>query len=156
MSVTHPDDQMLERYRNHSLTPELAGRLEGHVTACATCRNRLEAFSTMDRRLSEFPMENPSEGFTDRLMMALPALEDSRRFLTKAHGTSPSKKRRQWLFRPELANALVATAATYLFISSGILETVLSLDPGRVEYGIHTKLALVLDWVDRLAKVIPS
>lgn len=60
------------------------------------------------------------------------------------------------LLRPELANALVATAATYLFVSSGIVKAVFNLDPGAVEYDLYEKVISVMDWVDKLTKSIPS
>lgn len=155
MSIRHPGDQTLERYRNLSLNQEEAGRVGVHLKGCSCCRDRLAALAELDRRLSVLAMEDTPEDFTDRLMAALPVTDPSFRPDHSA-GSSASGNRRHRFIRPELANAMVATAATYLFISSGIIGKVFYLDPGQVEGGFQAKLAVFLEWVDRLAQVIPS
>lgn len=156
MSIRHPGDLTLERYRNHSLKPDEAWKLEGHLKACPLCRSRLEAWAETDKRLAELRPESPSEGFTDKVMQALPPLCGAGSLLQPDAEAPASKARKPLPLRPELTHAMVATAATYLFISSGVLGTVLTLDPGKMEFGFQYRLSLLLEWVDRLAQVIPS
>lgn len=100
--------------------------------------------------------EEPSPDFTGRVMERLAALEQS------AGGTGGSRipersgeeRPRRFIFRPELANALVATAATYVFISSGFLNAVFSLDRGLVEYEVYSKVQIVMGWVGQLSQAL--
>jgi hypothetical protein len=113
----------------------------------------------LDHRWSSLEQESLPEDFTQRVMDRLHAAQEAARPVQA--GMSPESNRStipraRRFFRPELANALVATAATYLFISTGLMRTMFSLDSASVETGLYVKMTVFLDWVGRLAHSIPS
>lgn len=100
-------------------------------------------------------LESPGEGFTDRVIAAIYAADEAP--ISAPPETGPSSKRTLgWLLRPELYNVLVATAATYLFVSTGLLKAVFTVDSGAVEAGLYVRMLAVVDWVGRLAHALPS
>jgi hypothetical protein len=97
--------------------------------------------------MEQLELEEPSADFTGLVMSRLTLAEES-----------PSSKvpppRSRFILRPELANALVATTATYLFLASGFVGAVFSVDRGIIENQLYDKAQAVMDWVILLSKAL--
>lgn len=158
MNIRHPEDRTLELYRSSELTPDQAERVRLHAASCSECACKLEAMERMNALMGKLELESPREDFTDRVMQSIVSLENRRTPLPDASKLPPVQAGRRfaWLLRPELYNVAVATAATYLFVSTGLLKAMFSMDPGSVEAELYFKMHTVLDWVERIADSIPS
>ncbi|MFK7694397.1 hypothetical protein [Paenibacillus sp. HJGM_3] len=90
-------------------------------------------------------LEHPSNDFTDRVMRAIQ--EEGRRTQSGA----PSRNVRSRGIGSELLNALVASAATFLFISAGVWSDLLSLQGGEFGLAVRDTVAGTLytgiDWI---------
>jgi hypothetical protein len=156
--LIHPNDRTLERYRSRNLTLEELRKVDRHISECGVCVSRLGALAALEARLREIPMEEPSAGFTGRILEEL-RMEDSRAADLKSATPGQQLKARpeprpRFSLRPELANAMIATAATYVFVSSGFVGVVFSVDRGGVEYQLYMKVQAVLDWVGQLSQAL--
>lgn len=151
MGIRHPDDRKLVRYLSLSLNQEEAEAVARHIEECKDCAHRQSAWRGTIRRMDGFVQDEPSAPFTERVMAALPPAFGH----PVSTGWEESPRRIAFL-RPELAHALLATAATYLFLSTGIVQRLYTLDAGAVQAGLYTKMTVLLDWVGQLARNIPS
>lgn len=181
MSVLHPRGLTLQKYRNGDLDRGRLARIRLHLKACPVCAAKVEMLSTVDRKLSALSADEPSSGFTERVLAGLEAPSirhasaDSGTTASAAampfptnvptHGGSSSASlasgsdsgkgseapRRIFGFRPVLAHAIVATTGTYLFASSGIVNVVVSIERGAVEYSLLAGIHMVMYWVDQLS-----
>jgi len=148
MPAVHPTELQLQRYLDQSLDPAQTERIKKHLKLCPSCGEAMAVLQQVEEILRRLPEEAPSEGFTDRLMARIdPTAADS--FAQPAAG----RKRR---FRPELINAMVATAATYFLLSSGILKSLLHLNPSTLESSLAIGVAHVTDWVGRISSAFIS
>jgi hypothetical protein len=81
----------------------------------------------LNRQLDELPILSPAADFTERVMSELTAQIESgwQRNLPER---LPQSVRWRQASRAELTNGLVATAATYFFVASGMLGKLVTLD----------------------------
>lgn len=112
--------------------------------------NRQQQHEEQFHKLAGLPGEQPSDPFTDRLMARLDAAG------VRDWAQPQPKGKTLWRLRPELAHALVATAATYVFLTSGLFKLVFEMNPHTVEADLIVKVSAVMDWVGRVAEVFPS
>lgn len=155
--MIHPNDRTLEQYRRRNLTPEQMLRVNRHMKSCPRCVSRLQAFADLESRLADVQLEEPAPGFTESVLKRLAAsAAETQPEADGLSGESPSspERRRRYLFRPELANAIVATAATYVFVSSGFVKAILAFDGGAAEYQLYSKVQVVVEWMGELSKAL--
>lgn len=179
MSVLHPRGLTLQKYRNGDLDRSRLNRIQMHLKACPVCAAKVEMLNAVDGKLSALSADEPSSGFTERVLAELEApsirhasadfgttlsaafladlstQEDSSSSVSLASGSEPGKwseaPRRIFGFRPLLAHAILATAGTYIFASSGIVNVVVSIERGAVEYSLLAGIHMVMYWVDQLS-----
>ncbi|WP_063915648.1 anti-sigma factor family protein [Paenibacillus elgii] len=157
MTIMHPKDQELLRYLNKSCSELEYHRIARHMKACAPCRGRLADFLDVELMLDQLAVEQAPAELTDRVMSALrssdrplpvrPALE--------AQASSP---RRKWMpyWRTELLHGMVAMAATFLFIISGVFGKLTSLDPNRWEADVRTGALQLFHVVESVSRQLLS
>jgi hypothetical protein len=80
----------------------------------------------VNRMLDELPLEAPSNGFTERVMKELERRERHGWTTSQLGPEQPSRWQR--VMRAELSNGLIAAAATYFFIASGLIDRLISAD----------------------------
>ncbi|WP_438448481.1 anti-sigma factor family protein [Gorillibacterium sp. sgz5001074] len=156
MNRPHPDDRTLELYRSCKLPETEADKIRLHMERCAACSAKLQALERLERHLHELSTESPGVDFTDRVMQALSASEVQVAARLNGENASVAKRRFGWMLRPELYNVLLATAATYLFVSTGILQAIFTVDSGTMEAGLYVRMLVVLEWVGRITHSLPS
>lgn len=149
MNIMHPDDRTLQRYLNKHVDELMNKRVALHLRTCPDCRKRLAAFVDMELLLEEMPVLNAPPGLPDRVMEVLrqegPAKAD-----IAAGKQATSGKKTFW--RAELANGLVATAATFLFIYSGAMGKLISLNGYELEAGVRNSTNYVFHTIEFLSK----
>ena len=149
MNIMHPDDRTLERYLNKHIDELMNKRVALHLRACPDCRRRLAAFVDMELLLENMPLLDAPSGLSDRVMEALrqePPMAAERPALKQ----ETAGKKTFW--RTELANGLVATAATFLFIYSGAMGKLISLDAYELEAGVRSGTRLLFQTIELLSK----
>lgn len=148
--MNHPDDQTLERYRIRKLTAKKAAMVQKHMVHCLECSSKLRSMESLDQRLTTCSLEEPSADFTLHVMANLSS--PARKSDTGKHYLAA--ERRSFGFRPEMTNALVAIAATYLFVSSGFISAVISVDSGVLENQLYTGIETITEWVARISSAL--
>ncbi|MFE5323376.1 anti-sigma factor family protein [Paenibacillus sp. NPDC056579] len=146
----HPDDRQLQRFlSNHCSELELK-QIGRHIQGCPDCRTRLRAYLDMEVLLDDMPVMAAPAGLEDRVMNFIQMENQGSRIAreTSAANQSP-KSASRW--RPELMHGLVATAATYIFVSSGILGKLLSINADQLGADVQSKLAVVGIIVHRIS-----
>lgn len=145
MTIMHPKDQELQRYLNKSCSELEYHRIARHMKACAPCRGRLSDFLDVELMLDQLAVEQAPAELTDRVMSALRsggvyASSDRPLPVRPALEAQASSPRRKWMpyWRTELLHGMVAMAATFLFIVSGVFGKLTSLDPNRWEADVRT------------------
>lgn len=153
--MKHPGDRTLEKYRSRSLTHEQAVKVARHLQVCPHCASRLEQWKVLDGILSEAELDAPSLKFADRVLegltQPLPLADKKPAGGDDAVRQTPPRRSR---LRPELTNALVAMAATYVFVSSGFIGAVFYVAPNVVEARLYTGIQTVAEWVDQLSQAL--
>lgn len=146
----HPDDRQLQRFlSNHCSELELK-KIGRHIQGCPDCRTRLRAYLDMEALLDEMPVMAAPDGLEDRVMNLLQMENQGSRLARVTSSANPSSKQAsRWC--PELMHGLVATAATYIFISSGILGKIMSINADQLGADVQSKLAAVGIIVQRIS-----
>lgn len=128
-----------------------------------TADNRLE--SELNRLLDGQSLESPSPAFTNRLLARLENSTDELSSAASRGAEEPSESRvRKTVWHrsvsAELTNGLVATAATYLIIATGVFGRVIDMSTGdwshRLTRTVSDTVLLgqgaVLEWSQRFAE----
>ncbi|WP_036746041.1 anti-sigma factor family protein [Paenibacillus sp. UNC451MF] len=141
----HPDDRHLQRFLNNACSELELKKIGRHIQGCPDCRTRLRAYLEMESLLDEMPLLQAPEDIEDKVMGAIgrESREQSHR-LREASARNESKRRTRW--RNELVHGLVATAATYVFISSGVLGKIMSINAAQWGDDVQSKVAAV-EWI---------
>jgi hypothetical protein len=90
-------------------------------------------------------LEHPSDAFTDQVMDAIAAAH-----VQQAHSASPAyqgqgnRRLTQGAVHAELMNALLASAATFLFIATGLWSDIISLQGGQFGFAVRETVANTL------------
>jgi hypothetical protein len=74
----------------------------------------------LNRSLYEMPLMEPTSAFTDKVMHAL----ESARTQSQVHTVAAKPVR----WKREIVHGLLASAATYLFITSGMFHSIITID----------------------------
>ncbi|WP_282939840.1 zf-HC2 domain-containing protein [Paenibacillus sp. RC67] len=142
----HPDDRHLQRFLNNACSELELKKIGRHIQGCPDCRTRLRAYLDMESLLDEMPLLQAPLELEDKVMAAIgkESQEHSFRVAASARSRSTSKRRTRW--HNELVHGLVATAATYVFISSGILGKIMSINAEQLGDDVYSKVAVV-EWI---------
>ncbi|UJF32447.1 hypothetical protein [Paenibacillus hexagrammi] len=81
--------------------------------------------SYLNNLLDEMPLESTSDGFTDRVMRQV--LEES---VSAPSASTPRPKAASSRRKSQLLHGLIASAATILFIQSGLIHKLVTIDSG--------------------------
>lgn len=155
MAIMHPNDQDLQRYLNRRC-PELEGRRIGrHIKNCTVCRRKITDYVDMEMVLEELPVLQAPHHLTDRVMSAIVAAERPDALKPEASPTQASSNQRPY-WRSELVNGLVATAATYLFMMTGIVGKLMTLDANQLEAGFRTGTIQLFQAVETVSRHLLS
>ncbi len=163
MTIIHPNDQELLRFLNKSCSELEYHRIGRHMKACAPCRRRLSDFLDVEQMLDQLAVEQAPAELTDRVISALrsgradaPADRSSPDY--PAFETQASMPRRKWkpYWRTELLHGMVAMAATFLFIVSGVFGKLASLDPNQWEAGVRTGALQLFHVVESVSRQLLS
>ncbi|TDF94183.1 hypothetical protein [Paenibacillus piri] len=144
MNKHHLNDRQLQRYLNRTCSELEFVKSGKHLQVCPSCRNRLNTYLDMESVLEQMPLLAAPPGLQERIMRSVHAAqeEDLPGIREPVYGqrTVPSFVNR---WRSELAHGLIAMAATFLFISSGILGKIMSINADNWGEGIqHQVLAI--------------
>ncbi|KEQ24556.1 hypothetical protein [Paenibacillus tyrfis] len=157
MTIMHPNDQELLRFLNKSCSELEYHRIARHMKACAPCRGRLSDFLDVELMLDQLAVEQAPAELADRVMSAL---RSSDRPLPDrpVFEAQPSSPRRKWVpyWRTELLHGMVAMAATFLFIISGVFGKLTSLDPNRWEADVRTGALQLFHVVESVSRQLLS
>ncbi|MGG1601009.1 hypothetical protein [Paenibacillus naphthalenovorans] len=151
MAVMHPNDQELQRYLNRRCSAKEDRRIGYHIKACSGCRRRISVLLDMEMALEELPVLQAPSDLADRVMSSIEVEASSVHSGRDSGRTAVSGKRRAY-WRSELINGLVATAATYLFISTGIVGKLINLDAGELEAGLRSGAIQFLQAVGKVSR----
>lgn len=149
MNFMHPDDRTLQRYLNKHSDELMSKRIALHLRGCPDCRRRLDAFVEMELVLEDMPLLEAPGGLPDRVMAALRTERMTAESASVPRQETAGKKT---FWRAELANGLVATAATFLFIYSGAMGKLISLDAHELEAGVRSGTRFVYQTIELLSK----
>lgn len=144
--MDHLNERTLEQLRTHTLSLLELEQAKRHIGSCPHCGARYQAVVALDQRLASLPLEEPTAEFTRQVLSLLDAP-------VKQDNIRRKPARPSW-FRPELANALVATAATYAFLTSGVLQALFSINQGLWEQQLYARAQVVIDLVNQLSQVL--
>ena len=73
-SSMHLDPEKIQAFLDGQLSSgEMAG-FQAHTAACARCRAEVEGWEFLFEELDELPLVEPTVGFMDEVMAALPAV----------------------------------------------------------------------------------
>lgn len=140
----HPDDRHLQRFLNNSCSELELKKIGRHIQGCPDCRTRLRAYLDMEALLNEMPLLQAPAGLEDKVMGAIGMESAEHSFRVAASSRPAAKRKTRW--HNELVHGLVATAATYLFISSGILGKIMSINAEQWGDDVQSKVAAV-EWI---------
>ncbi|NHN35352.1 zf-HC2 domain-containing protein [Paenibacillus agricola] len=144
MNKLHPNERQLQRFLNRACTELENKRIKQHIHSCSDCRNRLHTYLNLEELLNKMNLLSPLPGLEERVMQVIRTESTIKRQDDHIPGAiQPSSEHRRTSSRsriwcPELVNGLIATAATYLFISSGILGKIIAIGSGNWGAGIQT------------------
>jgi hypothetical protein len=142
----HPNERQLQRFLNKACTELEYKRIKQHIHVCSSCRARLHAYLNLEELLNELDVLTPRLGLEERVMQAIRT--ESRDREDAAAGLSINSRNvrdsgkttsRKLFASPELINGLIATAATYLFVGSGILGKIMSINAGEWEADVQSR-----------------
>ncbi|MEK3911192.1 anti-sigma factor [Paenibacillus sp. FSL H7-0331] len=160
MNSQHPNERQLQRFLNRACSELEYKRIQQHIHICSGCRARLHTYLNLEELLNGMDVLSPTPGLEDRVMHKI--REQSKEHIDNLVPTSSrprkadpaSAPRRLW--RPELINGLIATAATYLFVSSGILGRIISINAGQWGAGIQNTFTEIGNTVQHLSLYLTS
>ncbi|MCS7461380.1 anti-sigma factor [Paenibacillus doosanensis] len=138
----HPDDRALQQFLNNACSELELKKIGRHIQSCPVCRTRLRAYLDMESLLDSLPLLHASPGLEDRVMQAIAAPPRAASGQPEARPASARKPR----WRAELLHGLVAAAATYLFVSSGVLGKIISINAEQWGADVQSKVAAV-EWI---------
>jgi hypothetical protein len=102
----------------------------------------------------------PSPGLEDRVMQEIRAESSEGPQSEHAAGSEPGDLKKTYsrspIWRPELFNGMIATAATYLFISSGILGKIIAIHTIDWETEVQSKFKVIGQAVHKLSMYLIS
>ncbi len=146
MSRHLSDKQLLAvLYGSELLKPER----RQHLHSCPSCRQSYALLREMELQLQQLPQDAVPEQFADKVMQSLHSFQPS---FPKAGSFTRFKKYNEFI------HGLIAAAATYFFVASGMLNKLILLETNGVGEGIHTKVAFVLlfgtSWIHSAAETV--
>lgn len=146
----HPDDRQLQRFlSNHCSELELK-KIGRHIQGCPDCRTRLRAYLDMEALLDELPLLQAPAELEDRVMSSI-EMESRGSILAREASTSDRRSMKASRWRPELIHGLVATVATYVFVSSGIMGKIMSINADQLGADVQSKVTAVEIIVQRIS-----
>jgi hypothetical protein len=149
LNKPHPNERQLQQYLNSACSELESRRIKRHVYECLSCRTRLHTYLNMEILLDDMPLLMPSSDLEERIMRSIrsePAGSgDSPIPLTARRASAAGR------WSPELINGLIATAATYLFISSGVLNKIMTINAAQWGEDIHDSVEMIGFVVHRLS-----
>ncbi|GAA4841538.1 hypothetical protein GCM10023310_19270 [Paenibacillus vulneris] len=143
-SYLHPDDHHLLRFLNSACSELELKKIGRHIQGCPDCRTRLRAYLDMESLLDQVPLLQAPEELTDKVMGAIGRESREQTLRVAAAARHASKAKGRW--HNELVHGLVATAATYVFISSGVLGKIMSINAEQWGDDVQSKVA-ALGWI---------
>lgn len=144
LNMLHPNERQLQRFLNRACSELEFKRIQQHIHTCSDCRNRLHTYLNLEELLNKMDVLAPSSGFAERVMQGIRTessgslLQDKNMITFKPEGLKKTNSRSR-IWHPELVNGMIATAATYLFISSGILSKIITINAGDWESGVQSR-----------------
>ncbi|TVY01058.1 anti-sigma factor family protein [Paenibacillus cremeus] len=144
MNRMHPDKKTLQRFLNNRLSELDSKRIAQHLRTCSDCRYELDAYVELEMRLDALPLLEAPPGLSDNVMNTLRQEQQA----DKSDTILP-KQRTFW--RTELANGLIAAAATFLFIYSGVLGKLISLDAFVLSEGVRSGATYVYRTIETIS-----
>ncbi|WP_159885234.1 zf-HC2 domain-containing protein [Paenibacillus puerhi] len=165
MTGKHLSDQELLHYLNKRC-PELdARRIRTHLSRCPNCRGSLSALLDIELELEELPLLKAPGELTERVLGDLrlgnePDEQSDAGAMsassTRATRLAPSSPAAAQGWRRELTNGMVAAAATFLFIASGIIGKIRSLNTSELESGVRFGAAQLYQAVETVSRHLLS
>ena len=103
-----------------------------------------------EKILEQMPVYETSHQFTDIIMQRI----SSQGSKTTAAATSPTVQ--YFTRRKQFIHFAVAGAATYLFITTGILQSLLAMDAFKLEFEMKLKVQHVVEaGIEMITQIIP-
>lgn len=140
MTGMHPKDHELLHYLNNR-GPELEQRrMRRHLNDCSFCKERLSALLDVELALHELPLLSAPADLSERVLQSLRAIAcpgDGGAFPGASEQVLRSEASRKPKRSLELMNGMVAVAATYLFVATGIVGKIASFSAGELESGVR-------------------
>lgn len=139
MSIRHPSERELQRFLNGSCVETEHKRLSRHMQRCVLCRGKLHGYLELEQTLGRMaPLQAPPR-LADRIMrqISLPSEIQAEAESRQREKERPSRP----FWRSELANGLIATGATFLFVSTGITGKLMTLNPAALETSVADGIA---------------
>ncbi|SDE39957.1 hypothetical protein SAMN02799630_05342 [Paenibacillus sp. UNCCL117] len=162
MAGKHPNDQELLMDLNRRCSELDSRRIRAHLSGCAFCRRRLSALLDIELALEELPLLKAPDELVGRVLrdlnggQAAPAEDGASsagrteaRPVTGSPVSGPGWKR-------ELTNGMLAIAATYLFIASGIVGKISSLSTQELESGVRLGASQLSQAVEAVSRHLLS
>jgi len=104
-----------------------------------------------EKLLEQMPVYETSPAFTDIVMQRITAQGSTPRATT-----SPSPNVNYFTRRKQFIHFAVAGAATYLFIATGILQSLIAMDAFQLEFQMKTKVQHVVEvGIEMITHIIP-
>jgi hypothetical protein len=148
MKTQHPNDRQLLQYLNRMCSELEFNHTAKHIQICASCRTRLHAFIEMESVLDQMPLMTAPPLLEDRIMKSISKGASRLSDTNPSPRQQPSSVSRR---RSELINGLIAVAATFLFINSGILGKIMSINANNWGEGVQNQLIAIESVVTRLS-----
>ncbi|WP_019536614.1 anti-sigma factor family protein [Paenibacillus ginsengihumi] len=152
MNSMHPDERQLQRFLNNQVSELEWKRLRKHLNSCPGCFAKLRDFLKLEMLLDDMPLCKAPDGLTEQIMEAIQSGPAGASEGAPSGEEQRSERSASGLSRRELSNGLVAAAATWLFVSTGLLGRLLSFDANGIGTGIRQsaeQLAYLIESVSR-------
>lgn len=145
MNKQHPDDLQLQRYLNKACSEHEYKRIRHHLRSCPVCKSSLYAFVELESALEDLPLLEAPPGLEENVMQAV---REARKPQTAPARSGPNHHAR---FRSELVHCFIATAATFLFISSGLWTRMVTMNPVQWSADVQHQVSFIELLVHRLS-----
>ncbi|MFD0681772.1 MULTISPECIES: hypothetical protein [unclassified Paenibacillus] len=153
MKNLHPNDRQLQRYLNRMCSELEFNKMGKHIHGCTSCRTRLHTLLEMEFLLDQMPLLAAPPMLEDRIMESINA--ESRAALGNRAVLQPANQKPGAAavkrYRSELVNGLIAVAATYLFINSGIIGKIISINADSWGADVQNRVAAIESVVTRIS-----
>ncbi|NOU92644.1 hypothetical protein GC093_05290 [Paenibacillus sp. LMG 31456] len=152
MNNTHLNERQLQRYLNRMCTELEFNKMGKHIHGCTSCRTRLHSLLEMELLLDQMPLLAAPPKLEDRIMKSIYA--DAGADIGKQAISSVIQKRGAGAvnrYRSELVNGFIAVAATYLFINSGIIGKIISINADSWGADVQNRVAAIESVVTRIS-----